>query len=67
MDTIGVDPGYRGQGIGQELMYKLLANLSILHVEKIHTEVDWNATGLIAYLDKAGFTPAQTIVLSKKV
>lgn len=67
MDTIGVDPGYSGQGIGQALMYKLLANLSILHVEKIRTEVDWNAVGLIAYLDEAGFNPAQTVVLSKKV
>jgi len=67
MDTIGVDPGYSGQGIGQELMYKLLANLSILHVEKIRTEVDWNTVSLIAYLDEAGFKPAQTIVVSKKV
>lgn len=67
MDTIGVDPGYSGQGIGQELMYKLLANLSILHVEKIRTEVDWNAANLIVYLDEAKFTPAQTIVVSKKV
>ncbi len=67
MDTIAVDPGYGGQGIGQALMYKLLANLAILQVERIRTEINWNATGLIAYLDDAGFTPAQTIAVSKKV
>ena len=67
MDTIGVDPDYGGQGIGQALMYKLLANLAILHVETIRTEIDWNASDLIAYLSDAGFTPAQTIVVCKKV
>ena len=65
MDTIGVDPGYGGQGVGQALMQKLIANLAILQVETIRTEVDWNATDLISYLDHTGFSPAQTVVVRK--
>jgi GNAT superfamily N-acetyltransferase len=67
MDTIGVDPGYGGQGVGQALMQKLIANLAILQVETIRTEVGWNETDMIAYLDHTGFSPAQTVVVSKKL
>ena len=67
MDAIGVDPGFQGHGIGQALMSQLMANLSVLQVDYVRTELDWNATGLIAYLDTAGFAPAQTIVLDRKL
>ncbi len=65
MDAIGVDPGYQGQGVGQALMHRLLANLSVLRIDHVRTEIAWNDTTLIAYLDRAGFTPAQSIVLSR--
>ena len=65
MDAIGVDPGYRGQGIGQALMSQLMANLSVLRVETVRTEIDWNDTDLIAYFDAVGFVPAQRITLSR--
>jgi len=67
MDALAVDPGYQGHGVGQALMAKLMANLSILQVDNVRTEVDWNDRDLIAYLDSAGFVPAQTLVLSRKL
>ncbi len=63
MDTLGVDPGYRGQGVGRALMAQMIANLAVLRVDTIRTEIDWNDTGLITYLDAMGFGPAQRVVL----
>ena len=67
MDTIGVDPGYRGRGVGQALMSQLIANLASLRVDQIRTQLDWNDVGLISYLDNAGFKPAQCVVLRREL
>ena len=63
MDTIGVDPGYQGHGVGQALMVQLVANLSVLQVETLRTEVAWDDTGIIHYLSNTGFRPSQQITL----
>lgn len=63
MDTLGVDPGYQGHGVGQALMTQLMANLSVLQVETVRTEVEWDDTDIIAYLGRVNFTPAQQITL----
>lgn len=65
VDTIGVDQGYRGCGVGQALMSQLVTNLAALQVEQFRTEIDWNDIGLISYLDRVGFRPAQRIVLTR--
>jgi len=65
MDSIGVDPGFAGQGVGKALMSQLMANLAILRVENVRTEIAWNDTALIHYFDSMAFTPAQRITLSK--
>ncbi len=67
MDALAVDPDYQGNGVGQALMAKLMANLAILQVDNVRTEIDWNDTGLLAYLDTTGFAPVQTLVLSRKL
>jgi ribosomal protein S18 acetylase RimI-like enzyme len=67
MDAIGVDQGFRGQGIGRFLMAKLMANLKALQVESVRTEVDWDDTALIGYFSAAGFGPAQRVSLTKSL
>ena len=59
MDTIGVDPDYRDQGIGRALLSQLLMNLKTLGVEHIRTEIDWHDRDLLGYLDHCGFRPSQ--------
>jgi ribosomal protein S18 acetylase RimI-like enzyme len=63
MDSIGVDPGYQGHGVGQALMAQLIASLAILKVESVRTEIDWNDAGLITFFSAAGFVPAQRVTL----
>ena len=61
MDTIGVDPDYRDQGIGRALLSQLLVNLKTLRVERIRTEIDWRDRELLAFLDRCGFHPSQQL------
>ena len=61
IDTIGVDPDYRNRGVGRALVSQLLANLGTLRVEKVRTEVDWEDSGLLAYLAGSGFLPSEQL------
>jgi ribosomal protein S18 acetylase RimI-like enzyme len=65
LDTIGVDPDYRNRGVGRALLSQLLVNLTTLRVECIRTEVDWRDRGLLAFLDRCGFQPAQQLCLTQ--
>jgi len=67
MDSIGVDPGYQGQGVGQALMARLVANLAVLGVETVRTEIGWDDVDLIAYFSAAGFVPAQRVTLARRL
>jgi ribosomal protein S18 acetylase RimI-like enzyme len=58
MDTIGIDPDYRDRGIGRALLSQLFANLGILRVDKILTEVDWSNIELMAFLSHCDFKPS---------
>jgi ribosomal protein S18 acetylase RimI-like enzyme len=58
MDTIGIDPDYRDQGIGRALMSQLLINLMTLRVEHIRTEIEWRDRDLLGFLDHCGFRPS---------
>ncbi len=64
MDTMGVDPGYQGQGVGQAMMSQLVLNLSVLRVENLRTEVAWNDVGTIAFFHRAHFAPTQRMSLT---
>ncbi len=63
MDTIGIDPDYRDQGVGRALLSQLLVNLMTLRVEHIRTEVDWRDRDLLGFLDHCGFRPVAAALL----
>jgi ribosomal protein S18 acetylase RimI-like enzyme len=67
LDTIGVDPDYRHQGIGRALLSQLLMNLSTLRIESVRTEIDWNDRELLGYLDHCGFRPSQRLCFERTV
>jgi GNAT superfamily N-acetyltransferase len=67
IDTIGVDPDYRGQGVGRALLSQLLANLSTLRVERVRTELSWRELELLSFLDRCGFQPSQTLSFDRAI
>ena len=67
MDTIGVDPAFAGRGVGRALLSQLLHNLNSLRVERVRTEVAWNAFEFNRFLAALGFRPSQRLVLKLPV
>ena len=67
LDTIGVDPECRGQGVGRALLSQLLVNLSTLRIERVRTEVDWRDRELLGFLDHCGFLPSQELCFDRFV
>jgi GNAT superfamily N-acetyltransferase len=67
MDTIGVDPEYRKQGVGRAMLSQLLINLSALRIERVRTEIDWRDRDLLAFLGHCGFTPSQELCFGRVI
>jgi ribosomal protein S18 acetylase RimI-like enzyme len=65
IDSVGVDPAYRGRSVGQALLRQLLMNLSALRVERVETQVDGSQPDLLAFLARAGFRPAARVCLER--
>lgn len=67
LDTIGVDPAYQHQGIGERLMTEFMDHLKSLGVQKVNTLVDWNNSNLIHFFSANRFTPSRTINLERTI
>jgi ribosomal protein S18 acetylase RimI-like enzyme len=67
IDTIGVDPDYRDQGVGRALLSQILVNLGTLRIEHVQTEVDWRGRDLLAFLDRCGFRPSQELCFERAI
>ncbi len=65
IDTIGVDPGYTGHGVGKALLSQLLVNLAALKVEKVETQVTRENFGLLGFLYACGFAPSQRLAFDR--
>ncbi len=63
LDTIGVNPDFQGQGVGQALLRQLTMDLRGLGVEHLQTEVGWDNQGLLTFFQKEGFKPAPRFCL----
>ncbi len=67
LDTIGVDPDHRNQGIGRRLIHEFIEHLKRLGVRKINTLVDWNDSRLIQFFSANRFSPSRTINLERRL
>jgi len=67
LDTIGVDPDYQQQGIGEKLINEFAKHLRSLSVEKLHTLVDSNDDKLIHFFKENHFSPSKIINLERSL
>jgi ribosomal protein S18 acetylase RimI-like enzyme len=63
LDTIGVHPDFRGQGVGTAMLRQLSLNLRGLGVARLQTEVRWDSQDLLHFFQREGFVPAQRFCL----
>lgn len=64
LDTILVDEGHQGRGIGTAMLEQFCLNLSRLGIDRIRTEVGWNEA-LGTFLGLHGFALAPRLVLER--
>ncbi|MGC2519091.1 MAG: GNAT family N-acetyltransferase, partial [Burkholderiales bacterium] len=67
IDTIGVDPGFAGTGIGTALLSQLFVNLEALHVERVETVIARENFDLLGFFYRAGFGPSQRLAFVKRL
>ncbi len=67
LDTIGVHPDYRKQGVATQLMAEFITHARAAGVDTIYTLVNWNDWALLRFFEAVGFAPAKTIHLELKV
>ncbi len=63
LDTFGVHPDFRAQGVGSALVKQLNQNLMGLGVSRLQTEVEWDAVELLTFFQRQGFRPAARFCL----
>lgn len=61
IDTLGVEPGYAGRGVGHALVAQLFDNLAALRIERAETVVDATNLALLGFFYSAGFAPSQRL------
>jgi ribosomal protein S18 acetylase RimI-like enzyme len=67
LDTIGVDPGFTGAGVGTALLSQLFVNLEALRVERVASVVERDNFGLLQFFYRAGFGPSQRLGFVKSL
>jgi ribosomal protein S18 acetylase RimI-like enzyme len=67
LDTIGVNPDFKGKGVGHALLQQLNMNLTGLGVGTLRTEVSWDTPELLLFFQKIGFRPAPRFCLDAEV
>ncbi|CAA7614555.1 conserved hypothetical protein [Candidatus Terasakiella magnetica] len=65
VDTIGIDPDHRGQGIGRKLMAALEDAMRARGIKELVTQADWTEHGITRFFQSAGFELAPRIMLER--
>ncbi len=63
--TLGVDPKYMGQGIGELMAREIFSRYKSLGIENVYTSVRWNSTDLLSFFKTLGFDRSNFINLRK--
>ena len=63
--TLGVDPNFMGQGIGETLAEELFEYYKAQGVENVYTSVRWDSTDLLSFFKTLGFDRSNFINLRK--
>jgi len=63
--TLGVDPGFWGQGIGADLAKEVFAIYKAEGITNVYTSVRWDSTDLLSFFKTQGFTRSNFINLRK--
>lgn len=66
IDTIGVAPDARGQGIGRALVESLVAQARSLGIDRVQTVVEWRQIEMLGFLRELGFEPAPRLCLERR-
>ena len=64
LEVLGVDPDFRGRGVGRAMVRQLRTNLLGLGVKMLHTEVSWDDPQMMSFFQHEGFAPAPRICLN---
>lgn len=67
LDTIGVDPDFQKEGIGELLLTEFFDHLRSLGVQRVNTLVDSGDARLTGFFAAKGFTPSKTVNLELSI
>jgi ribosomal protein S18 acetylase RimI-like enzyme len=63
--TLGVDPEYMGQGIGERLAREIFKLYKHMEISRVYTSVRWDSTDLLSFFKTMGFDRSKFINLKK--
>lgn len=65
LETIGIDPNYQHQGIGEQLINEFMNHLRALGVKKVSTLVDEDNVKMTHFFRTNSFSPSKTINMER--
>lgn len=65
--TLGVDPKYMGQGIGEKMTNEIFSRYKSLGIKSVYTSVRWDSTDLLSFFKTLGFDRSNFINLRKEL
>lgn len=63
--TLGVDPNYMDQGLGERLTREILDFYKKMQISRVYTPVRWDSTDLLSFFKNFGFNQSNFINLKK--
>lgn len=65
--TLGVDPEFMGQGIGDRLAREIFKLYKQMGISRVYTSVRWDSTDLLSFFKSLGFDRSKFINLKKNI